>query len=67
MYRYEVKQNKFSCCGKKTYNFSIYDKWGNCDVATGFRNEWEAKLWYNNSGLSILDLDCGVKYVGNYF
>lgn len=67
LYRYEVRENKFSCCGKRTYNFSIYDRLEKRNIANGFHNEWEAKLWYNNSNLSILDLDSHVNYVGNYF
>ena len=66
MYRYQIRENKFSYCGKRTYNFSIFDKYENCNVASGFQNEWDAKLWYSNSNLSILDLDSEVKYVGNY-
>ena len=66
MYRYEVRENKFSYCGQRSYNFSIYDKVENRNIASGFHNEWEARLWYNNSNLSILDLDCDTKYVGNY-
>lgn len=63
--RYEVRENKFSYHGKITHNFSIFDRWEKRNIKSGFANEWEAKLWYNNSNFSILDLDSHIRYMCN--
>ena len=54
--RFSIEKITYSKWGKRSYEYAVIDKIQHIKIKGGFSNEFEAILWYIESGYSILDL-----------